>query len=317
MSKKVVIITVILSVIALILGIVSVSIFNNNFMVKENPIQELPKVPQYVDNEEEDDIFTTPVVDTNILIVGTDKSEKLADVIIVCRYNPYTNKISLLSIPRDTRVTHKKQNLKINSVYQYGVGTLIEKVETITNLSIDNNVVFSTDSFKEVIDILGGVDFDVPQNMKYNDPVQDLHINLKKGFQHLDGEQAEQLIRYRQYAAGDLKRIEVQQKFIKALIEQKFTPSLIPKAPALAKELLATLKTDLHLSDISPYISNLSNIENISIETYTLPGIADYIDDVSYYIQDKDETREVVNNFLNGITETTEFSSAEKNISEN
>lgn len=307
MSKKVLTITIIISVIALLIGVVSAIVLTKDFSIKTNTLQELPIVPE----TPEDKVI---VSEKNILLVGTDKSEELSDVIIICRYNPYTNKISLLSVPRDTRVSYKNNYYKINSLYQFGIDTLINKVENITDLKIDNYIIFSTKSFKNVIDILGGVDFNVPQNMKYSDPVQDLYINLKKGYQHLDGEQAEQLIRYRKYTTGDLQRVQVQQDFIKALIEQKLTPGLITKAPALAKELLDNVKTDLTFTTLKPYLSNLDNITEVQIETYTLPGVGDYVGDVSYFLQNIEETPNTIDEFLNG---KKEIVSSDLNSDEN
>ena len=306
MNKKVLIVTIVLSVIALLIGIFSAIVLTKDFSIKTNTLPELPVV-----SETQEDKIT--VSEKNILLIGTDKSEELSDVLIICRYNPYTNKISLLSIPRDTRVYYKNDYYKINSLYQFGIDTLTNKIENITDLRIDNYIVFSTNSFKNVIDILGGVDFNVPQNMKYSDPVQNLYINLKKGYQHLDGEQAEQLVRFRKYTTGDLQRVQVQQDFIKALIEQKLTPGIITKAPALTKELLDNVKTDLTFNDLKPYLSNLDNITEVKIETYTLPGVGDYVGNVSYFLQDTEKTPSVVDEFLNGKNDFVSIEEVDEN----
>lgn len=291
MQKKIIlIIAIVLSVIALILGTISAFVFGDRFSPNTNVIQELPTYP--IDDTKEETLYAK-----NILLVGTDKSGELSDVIIVARYNPQKKIISLLSIPRDTKVTYGGENYKINSLYKIGLETLTSKVETITDLHIDNYVVFSTNSFKEVIDILGGVEFNVPQNMNYSDPHQNLKINLKKGLQVLDGEKAEQLVRFRKYRMGDIDRIKVQQDFIKALIEQKLNASIIPKAPALLKEILYTVKTDLNFKDVMPYLDNIPNIKDVYIKTETLPGTPSEGEDASYWLQDEEATKSLIKRF--------------------
>lgn len=291
MSKRNIILITIISIIALFMGMLSAIVLGKIINPKINTVKDLPTIAEEPIREEK---ATTK----NILIVGTDKSGELSDVIIVCRYNPDKEIISLFSIPRDTRVQYKDDFVKINSLYAHGIDILKRKVETITSLRIDNYLIFSTTTFKEVIDILGGVDFEVPQNMKYNDPYQNLHINLKKGYQHLDGNQAEQLVRFRKYKMGDIDRIKVQQDFLKALIEQKLTPSIIVKAPSLAKEILSTIQTDLSFASLKPYFKNLENISNIQIKNMTLPGDAEYINKTSFWIQNQEETRKQVQDFL-------------------
>ncbi len=139
----------------------------------------------------------------NVLVLGVseDIETKLTDTIILCSYNPQEQSASMLSIPRDTFVG-KNQNTakgsdKINSLYSKNVNKTVDAVEKITDVKIDYYVVVKTSSLIKIVDILGSVDFDVPIDMDYDDPTQDLHIHLSKGMQKIDGEKAEQLLRFR------------------------------------------------------------------------------------------------------------------------
>ena len=163
----------------------------------------------------------------NILLLGVDEGGNRSDTIMLVSLNGKTNKVNILSIPRDTRVPVGRGYQKINAAIGIGKqevakGNLqepeelsVEKVKMLTGLPIHYFMSIDFDGFKEVIDVLGGVDFEVPFNMVYDDPVQNLHINLKAGMQHLDGEAAHDFVRFRQgnpghkgYATGDLGRIE-------------------------------------------------------------------------------------------------------------
>ena len=146
-----------------------------------------------------------------------------------------------------------------------------------------------------MIDALGGVDFDVPQNMNYDDPVQDLHIHLKKGFQHLDGDKAEQLVRFRRYPTGDIKRVEVQQDFMKALADQKLNPTIIASLPELFNVWTENIRMSFKGDDIIRYSGNLLKLRSENIKAYLLPGVADgehY--GASYWVADMDEVKKLV-----------------------
>ena len=128
--------------------------------------------------------------------------------------------------------------------------------------------------------------------MKYSDPIQNLKIDLKKGYQHLDGNKAEQLVRFRKYTMGDLDRIKVQQDFFKELINQKLNHTLLNNADDLLKTILTNVNTNLTIKDLFPYINLLKNLNNINVEFYTIPGTPDYVGDISYFLIDEDEVSE-------------------------
>ena len=179
----------------------------------------------------------------NVLIVGLDKSEANSDVIMVASFNEKTNKISVMSIPRDTYVSFGGRSYLINSAYSMperqadgsvkpgGIEMLAKKVTGLTGIPINYYLIFRVGTIEAVIDKLGGVDFDVPCRMYYKDPEQNLLIDLKAGQQHLSGEQAEGMVRFRSYPQGDLQRIKVQQDLLKELISQKLNAGSIGKLP--------------------------------------------------------------------------------------
>ena len=139
------------------------------------------------------------------LILG--KSENLTDTIMLASYDPKTQEAALLSIPRDTFVGTSESNAspsdKINAIYnmytnkQKGLEKLLEKVRKLTDIDVRYYVMVDTKALRALVDEIGGVTFDVPIDMKYDDNRQNLHINLKAGVQKLNGDKAEQVVRFR------------------------------------------------------------------------------------------------------------------------
>lgn len=216
----------------------------------------------------------------NVLLLGVDKEGLRTDTIIVASFDTEDNTVNMLSIPRDTRMYVGSRYQKINAAHALskkngkiiGPEGSIEAVTRLTGIPINYYIEFSFDAFRDTVDALGGVYFDVPQNMNYEDPVQDLYIHLKKGYQLLDGDKAEQLVRFRRYPQGDIKRVEVQQAFIKAVAEQKLNASIIGKIPELYKSLTKNVKTNATLGDITKYANKLLKLDLNNLTMYELPG---------------------------------------------
>lgn len=230
----------------------------------------------------------------NALIVGVDKSGSLTDTIMVASYDLDKNEINILSVPRDTRMYVGSRYQKINSAHSIskdgkkkGINGTIDAVTRLTGIPINYYVEFTFSAFRETIDALGGIEFDVPQNMNYDDPEQDLHIHLKKGPQLLDGEKAEQFVRFRRYPMGDIDRVKAQQAFVKAVAEQKLNASIITKLPELFKTLQKNLITNITASDVSRYMMNIKDLTSESIHMHALPGYSNGTDyGSSYWIAD-------------------------------
>ena len=131
--------------------------------------------------------------------------------------------------------------------------------------------------------------------MHYDDPYQDLHIHLNKGFQHFDGKMAEGVVRFRAtYANGDEGRIEMQQAFLKAIFEQKLTPQYLARAPQIINEVYENVKTNFAVSDALKYVSTIKKLTSESLATFQLPGAPKYMSGISYYVYDKEEVENLV-----------------------
>ncbi len=226
-------------------------------------------------NEIDEVEVTNGNVIINALIMGLDKDETRTDTLILASYNSENGKCFLMSIPRDTYVNINGRATLINEAYAKGGAELtINKVKELTNVPINYYVVFTFADFRNVIDALGGVEFNVrPEGYYYEDPYQDLLIDIPGGFQVLDGKQAEGLVRFRSdYARADLDRVKVQQQFVTALIEQKFNAKYLAKIPKIYGILKDSLKSNLALDDMIKYGDEILDSGITSIEAHTLPA---------------------------------------------
>lgn len=254
----------------------------------------------------------------NILLMGLDEDKTRADTIMIVSLNPKENTIRLLSVPRDTQVTVNGKLIKINSTmaYQRREELMIEKLREITGMPIHYYAEIDFEGFKKVIDILGGVDYNVPYNMNYDDPTQNLHIHLTAGMQHLDGQAAHDFVRFRhnnggsapgEYVMGDPGRVSAQQNFLKELVRQKLQPQYITKAPELMNEIYQYVTTNFTVADALKYIGMLETIDSDTLQTFVLPGATKYEHNLWYYIYDAEDTRELVHTefgYLNGVSVT-------------
>ena len=227
-------------------------------------------------------------VKVNILIMGTDVSGLLTDVIMLAQIDTVKNTASVMSVPRDTYIKYRGYRGKINGVHstyydkqtKSGSEDAILAVKELTGMPIHHYVKFNTKAFRQCIDELGGVDFYVPRNMRYTDPAQDLYINLKKGQQHLDGDKAEQLVRFRNYPNGDIGRIKVQQDFMNALIEQKLNLKYVGEIGDIYSVLISNLETSMSPEDAVVCGELLLNIGKANIKSVTLPH--NFVEGASY-----------------------------------
>lgn len=225
----------------------------------------------------------------NMLLLGTDGSNKRTDTIMLVSVHK-NGEIALSSIPRDTRVKIGKKHQKINAALPIGGREmLIEAVREVTGAPIHYYAQVNFEGFKNIVDILGGVEFEVPQDMFYEDPAQDLYIDLKAGLQLLDGDKAEQLCRFRKYPEADIARTRVQQAFVKAMIEQKMTFGNLLKAPAVLSEIADHCETNFSQGDLMRYLGAILSAKSENIVSYPMPGGGKTIGGVSYFVQDSEE----------------------------
>ena len=241
------------------------------------------------------------------LVVGT--SENMTDTIMVASYNPKTQQASLLSIPRDTFVGKNKKKAvasdKINSLYHgKNVDKLLNAVNEVTGLDIENYVIIDTEALVKMVDELGGIYFEVPMNMNYDDPTQELYIHLEEGYQYLDGAKSEQLLRFRknndgtgyskEYGADDYGRMRTQREFITAFVKQSLTAKNVFKIGDIIDILNQYVTTNLDFSIIKDYIPYIVSFDTNNIQTATLPGISEKHNGVWIYIHDEEEAEKLI-----------------------
>jgi len=226
----------------------------------------------------------------NILIAGldsTDGSER-ADSIAIAVIDIDTKKIKIMSIPRDSRVFIPKRGWdKINHSYSYGkVGLLKEVVVNLLGLPINYYMTLNFKSFPVIIDLIGGVTIDVEKKLVYNDYSGKLFINIPKGVQTLDGKTALHYVRFRHDPLGDIGRISRQQKFLKEVARKLQSPSIIPKLPELASEIVRMINTDISPAQAIQLASYLRDVKEGDLEFFMIPGKAANIGALNYWLPD-------------------------------
>ena len=224
-----------------------------------------------------------------ILGISTDQDGvDLTDTIMVASYNPNTQKASLLSIPRDTYTGKNPAKAtayeKINALYsrKHRPNETLEAVNEITGLDIQYYVVVKTEALIKLVDVIGGVTFNVPIDMDYDDVTQDLHIHLEKGEQLLDGDKAEQLVRFRhnndgtsypeEYGDNDTGRMRTQREFIMQVIKQTAKPENIFKIGEILDVEQEYVITNVDFNVAKDYIPYVVEFNTDNLLTATLPG---------------------------------------------
>lgn len=252
-----------------------------------------------------------------ILIMGESGVDdyKLADSIMVASYNPKTQEASIMSIPRDTYVGKKNRktasqnylaSYKINTVFRNGtnIPEAIERINDLTGLNLENYVIIDTKALIKLVDAIGGVTFDVPIDMDYEDSSQDLYIHLKAGEQLIDGNKAEQLLRFRHnddgstypssYGQQDLGRMKTQREFIIATLKQTLTLQNTFKIKQIIDIMTENITTNMNMETIKAYVPYAVKFNAENIKTGMVPGDVEMCNGVSLYIADKEDTAELV-----------------------
>ena len=317
---------IILILIALIGGFVGYSVYKNGWGVKSLIQTAMGQSEKKLQNLEP---FTVL-----LLGVSEDISSKLSDTIIVASYNPKTQKATLLSIPRDTFIGTNKNKAnsydKINALYQKNPEKTLNTVNKITGLNIKYYAVISNNALVEVVDTIGGVEFDVPIDMNYDDSSQKLSIHLKKGMQKLNGEQAEGLVRFRHnnnntsypssYGDNDLGRMRTQREFLKEVAKQTIKLKNITKIGSFVDILKENVTTNItNWSLIKDYIPYAIDFNTENLEMANIPGTTGSLgpNNLSFFIYDKSATEKMIKELFekqNGTGNVGESNSSTSNI---
>lgn len=223
----------------------------------------------------------------------------LADTMLLLRFDPVNDKLIILSIPRDTQAYVEGVGLtKLNEANYYGGPALAAK--SVSNLlgdiTIDRYLRVNVQGVEKLIDALGGVDVYVPKDMKYRDDSQHLYIDLKQGQQVLNGDKAMQFLRFRYDRYGDVSRIQRQQIFMKALVEQTLKPATIIKIPEILSVIQSHLDTNLSVEEIVALAGFASHKKKSDLQLLMVPGDfnGDGKNGVSYWLPDQEKINQLM-----------------------
>ena len=271
-----------------------------------------------------------------LLGISTDQQGVLlTDTIMVASYNPNTQKATLLSIPRDTYTGKNPAKAtayeKINALYsrKKDPQTILDAVNELTGLNLEYYVIVKTEGFIELVDAIGGVTFNVPIDMDYDDPSQNLHIHLKAGEQLLDGNKAEQLVRFRhnndgssypeEYGNNDLGRMRTQRDFIMAVVNQTAKVENIFKLGQILEVAEKNVTTNIDFNVAKDYIPYVVEFNTENLLTATLPGTTPSLNKtngVSIFVADEEETQELIQELFYDRDKTEEELNAENNTTD-
>ncbi|HEY8449086.1 MAG TPA: LCP family protein [Bacillota bacterium] len=262
----------------------------------------------------------------NILVLGTDAGlseggrhgPKRSDTMMLVSVDPLTDQVSIISIPRDTQVRIPEERLdeeqrrhiyenptKIAHAHAFGGPEVaMATVSEFLGVPVHRYVRVDLQAFVNIVDLVGGVDICVEKNMFYQDPYQDLYIDLKKGCQRLDGEHALQYVRYRQ--DSDLARIERQHKTILALIDRVLRLGMIPRLPELVRQVTTHVDTNLSDGEILRLVGLATKLASRypeeGLATATIPGRDAWVKRsggrIYYWIADDDAVRQIVDTLI-------------------
>ncbi len=254
---------------------------------------------------------TRPV---NILVMGIDEvpganenSEDIftgrTDTLLLVRINPQDGSVKVMSIPRDTRVQIPGYGMdKINQANVEGGPELVAQTVAynLGNIQIDRYVRVSTEAFQEIVDLVGGIEVNVPKRMEYTDHTQKLYIDLYPGWQTLNGDQAEQFARYRKDESGDIGRVQRQQMLLKALRERLTNPTVIPKLPQMARVVQRYLDTNLSVEEMLALANFALELDSSDLHMVMLPGrfsgSTEYL--ASYWLPNWEASAAIIQDFF-------------------
>jgi LCP family protein required for cell wall assembly len=222
----------------------------------------------------------------NVLVMGIDRVPEApknstevfagrSDTMLLLRLDPKDNSVRMLSIPRDTQVNIPGVGLaKINDANVEGGAALAARVvsRTLNDVPIDRYVRVTTEAFRELVDLVGGIEVFVPYPMKYTDVTQNLNINLEQGWQTLNGDQAEQFARFRKDQNGDIGRVQRQQALLKALRQRLASPTVLSRLPQVIQVMQQYVDTNLSLEELLAIAGFGLKLQQDDVKMVLLPG---------------------------------------------
>lgn len=305
-------------VLVIIIFILAAAIAISDGLIRKPVVEQPPQDPvdssaDEVQRARKDGFYT-------VLVCGTDDGNGGSDTIMLASMDTKNKAIHVVNIPRDTLVNEDWSVKKINSAYNRGgIDEVQHQVEKIMGIPIDFYVTVDLKAFIELVDAIDGVEFDVPIDMNYDDPDQNLHIHFEAGLQHLDGQEAMEVVRFRKnndgggYPMQDLGRIQTQQAFLKTVADKLFSLQSVVKIPEFARIFFDNVDSDLALGEMVWFGNETLNIGTENITFSTLPGQArNNVLGGSYYVIDPQACLELVNSSFNPYD--TDLSTADLDI---
>lgn len=267
---------------------------------------------EVVDRPASADPFSLPLRLThrvNVLLIGVDVTlnnrrqvvnVSRADTLMLVSFDPVRNRVSGLSIPRDTRAAIPGVGVsKINASYAFGgPGLTIQTVQDLLGVPVHFYVKLGPESFARFIDAIGGIELDVEKDMKYTDRWAGLFIDLKKGRQHLTGRQAMGYVRFRHDAMADIARVERQQKMLFALFDKLKSPATMVHAPQLLHAVVENTQTNMTVRELISLGVFVSRLERSDFSFMTLPGTIG----ATYWVPDDTRVRLALTQMFYGVT---------------
>lgn len=252
------------------------------------------------------------------LVAGTDQISNNTDTIMIGSFDTVNHKLNIVSIPRDTLINIQHEVKKANAAYHYAAyyknvegssyyncdpveSMRKELVKSMLGFDVDKYVLVNINAAAEVVDAIGGVEFDLPVDMNYDSKRQDLHIHLNKGLQTLSGDDFVKVMRFRSsYAGGDLQRIEMQQKLLSALADQMLTLGNVPNLTKVAQIVADNMETDMSTENIIYFAKEFLKLSKDDVKFMTLPKLSTgSVFGYSYVFTDIDAWLKMVNESLN------------------
>lgn len=266
----------------------------------------------------------------NFLIAGHDRVAVNTDVIILASFDTKNNSLNLVQIPRDSYSTYAwKTYHKINGVlpcalsrngydYKGAMKSFMDYLMQNLAIKLDYYVLVDLDMLRAMVDLIGGVDINIPADMEYNDPDQDLVINLKAGPHHLNGEQAEHFVRFRAgYVQADIGRNDAQKIFMSAFLKQYKENLNLNTLTGTVEQMIKNVTTNLSVSDCVFFAKEALELDLGRVVMVNMPGSDILVTEgeyASYFVLSRVGTLDAVNRFLNVYTEDITDSIFDRNL---
>jgi len=315
----------VLTLVALILVFASVLTVLGFLFAGKNSVPTSSDVP--VDDGRKNGYYT-------FILAGIDMVSNNTDVLMLASLDTVNKTVNILQIPRDTFVSTdvtgyssvmrvnavfaaeynkaRNNNLSVSNAQRTGMEKLSEVLESALCTEIDDYFLIDISLFRSVVDSVGGVWFDVPSDMFYDDPYQDLHIDLKAGYQLLDGDKAEQLVRFRGYASADIGRINMRADFLRAMAEQVKENLNVSSIVTIIGEVLDKTVTSVGLTDAIKYATAAYKVKMSNLNIKTISGSSVWDEESqhwsAYYYLNKSAALDDVNEYMNVYREAIKIS---------